>query len=230
MLWKYLSKPDIIRNIKMEALMAKLYRLMLFGALAALVAAMFFYAYRVVVELHNESLLATQKIENLTQQLNAANEIILLSSEFGFSTDIVIAVAEESRRRFSEDPTNIAWRLVRTPENLTYIMLSVIYAESAGDAKAVGDGGKARGLTQIWISTAKDYDPDATAEKLRNPEYNIRLGMDHFQRLLEKYRGNVNLALYSWNRGEGTVDSLLLSGYSDRVDNGFAQKVIAAVH
>jgi hypothetical protein len=36
----------------------------------------------------------------------------------------------------------------------------------------------------------------------------------------------VALALYSWNRGAGTVDRLLL--YGESPDNGFAKKVYEA--
>ena len=117
------------------------------------------------------------------------------------------------------------WRLVRTPEFMSYIMLSLIYAESKGDASAIGDGGKARGLTQLWVSTARDYG-DVTAEQLHQPETNIDFAFQHFHHLLKKYHGNLALALYAWNRGSGKGDKLLLYGESPQ--NGYAKKVYEA--
>ena len=90
---------------------------------------------------------------------------------------------------------------------------------------AVGDGGKARGLTQIWVSTAREYG-NVTAEQLQRPETNISFAFKHFQHLLQKYRGNLALALYAWNRGSGRVDKLLLYGESPQ--NGYAKKVYEA--
>lgn len=168
-------------------------------------------------------------IQSLSEEAALYKGIVELSAEFGFSTDVVVFVQTESMIRMAATPDNPAWRLIRTPENLTYIMLSLIYAESGGDPNAIGDSGKAVGLTQIWTTTAKDYDPEATVDKLRNPEYNVHLGFEHFQRLLEKYRGNITLALHSWNRGEGTVDTLMMAGYIDKIDNGYAKKVIRSV-
>ena len=97
--------------------------------------------------------------------------------------------------------------------------------DSASTSEGVGDGGKARGLTQLWVSTARQYG-DVTPEQLHLPETNISFSFKHFRHLLKKYRGNLALALYAWNRGAGKVDKLLIYGESPQ--NGYAKKIYEA--
>jgi soluble lytic murein transglycosylase-like protein len=101
-------------------------------------------------------------------------------------------------------------------------MLSIIYVESKGKANAIGDSGKARGLTQIWTTTAQEYGP-VSAEELLDPKINIEYGFKHFEKLLESYKGNIALALYAWNRGKGKVDKLI--SYDMSPQNSYALKV-----
>ncbi len=104
-------------------------------------------------------------------------------------------------------------------------MLSLIYVESKGNTHAVGDGGKARGVTQIWVSTAQDYG-DVTAEQLPRPGTNISFAFKHFHHLLKKFQGNLALTLYAWNRGSRKVDQLLR--YGEPPGNSYAKKVYQA--
>lgn len=145
-----------------------------------------------------------------------------LAKEFKIDPSIVRMV-----HRFSEEyvDQSLEWRLLRNPEAVTYLMLSIIHTESRGNPSAVGDQGQARGLTQIWVSTASHYG-DVTAEQLLDPETNIRYSYKHFHYLLKKYKGNFPLALYGWNRGPGTVDRLIRYGNSPA--NGYGRKVYHA--
>ncbi len=146
-----------------------------------------------------------------------------LAAEFGMSPQIVALVDRYARQYV--DPAQPEWRLVQTPEFMTHLMLSVIWAESRGDPRAVGDSGRARGLTQIWVSTAQQYG-EVTASELLDPELNLEYSFQHFHYLLKRYRGNLAMALYSWNRGEGTVDRLLRYGKTPA--NGYGRKVYRA--
>jgi len=149
-----------------------------------------------------------------------------LATEFHFDPYIVILVRHEAKKMYKEDES--AWRFIQTPDYAAYLMLSVIYVESKGDPNQIGDSGKAVGLSQIWLSTANDYEDISKADLLL-PENNVRLAFVHFKRLLEKYNGNFALALYAWNRGEGTVDKLI--AYSEPVENSYGAKVYnAALH
>ncbi len=176
----------------------------------------------------------SERLKNELAQLNITNHnlkeendrlryINSLAIEFSMDPLIVTLVDQYSRQYLNHSASE--WRLLKTPEFLTYIMLSLIYAESKGDAGAVGDGGKARGLTQIWVTTARDYG-NVSADQLLDPETNIAYAFKHFHGLLKKYRGNLAMVLYAWNRGPGTVDRLLLYGQSP--ENGYGKRVYQA--
>ena len=169
-----------------------------------------------IAVLSEQNLILTEK----TEHLSYVNDLAI---EFSMDPAIVILIDRYSREYMKDGGPE--WRLVRTPEFMSYIMLSLIYVESKGNTHAVGDGGKARGLTQIWVSTARDYG-NVTAEQLHRPETNLSFAFKHFQHLLQKYRGNLALALYAWNRGSGKVDRLLVYGESPQ--NGYAEKVYEA--
>lgn len=160
----------------------------------------------------------TLRTEN--KQLSYIND---LAVEFSMDPFIVTLVDHHSRKFLKKDEPE--WRLAKTPEFLTYLMLSLIYAESKGDPNTIGDGGKARGLTQIWLTTAREYG-DVSAQQLLDPETNLSYSFKHFQFLLKKYKGNLALALYAWNRGHGTVDRLLIYGQSPQ--NSYGRKVYEA--
>jgi hypothetical protein len=164
-----------------------------------------------------------KKCDSLREENEHLRYINSLSVEFSMDPLIVTLVDQYSRDYLQTGGPE--WRLVKTPEFLTYIMLSIIYAESKGNPCAVGDNGKARGLTQIWVSTANDYGA-VTPEQLLDPETNISYSFKHFQGLLRKYSGNLAMALYAWNRGSGTVDNLLIYGRSP--ENGYGKKVYQA--
>ncbi|MEE8348907.1 MAG: lytic transglycosylase domain-containing protein [Acidobacteriota bacterium] len=176
----------------------------------------------------NESLSSenlTLNTQNAALQARArqVTHINHLATEFSMDPSIVTLVDRYAHKFMNSAGTE--WRLLRTPEFLTYIMLSLIHTESRGNPDAIGDGGKARGLTQIWVSTARQYG-EVTAAELHQPETNISFAFQHFHHLLKRYRGNLALALYAWNRGSGTVDKLLTYGESPQ--NGFAKKVYEA--
>jgi hypothetical protein len=176
-----------------------------------------------IATLSNENQALVHKNQVLTQTEEKLRYVYDLATEFSIDPVIVTLVDHYARENMREDEPE--WRLVRTPEFMTYVMLSLIYVESNGNTHAVGDGGKARGLTQIWVSTANDYG-DVTPEQLHLPETNISYAFKHFHSLLKKYRGNLALALYAWNRGAGKVDKLLVYGESPQ--NGYAKKIYEA--
>jgi soluble lytic murein transglycosylase-like protein len=80
------------------------------------------------------------------------------------------------------------------------LMDALIRVESGYDPKAVSHKG-AMGLMQLMPATASRLG-------VRNPfdaEQNIRGGMREFARLVDRYRGNLQLALAAYNAGEGAV-------------------------
>jgi soluble lytic murein transglycosylase-like protein len=148
-----------------------------------------------------------------------------LAIEFGFNPIIIEIVDNESRAAFKSAKGD-EFRLIQTHEYLTHIFLSMIYTESKGVIDARGDKGKAYGLTQIWLSTARDYQPELKSGQLYDPQVNVSVSMEHFRYLLTEYRGNFTLALLAWNRGKAKVDSMIAWGKSPA--NGYGARVFNA--
>ncbi|HEX6371194.1 MAG TPA: lytic transglycosylase domain-containing protein [Longimicrobium sp.] len=80
------------------------------------------------------------------------------------------------------------------------------------------------GLTQLMLPTARWFKRDATESDLRDSETNLEIGFRYLGELIDRYDGNVNLALTAYNRGTGTVDRVLERGGNP--DNGYARKVL----
>lgn len=82
----------------------------------------------------------------------------------------------------------------------------------------------ALGLTQVMPRTAAWLQPGTTRQDLYDRQTNLRLGFRYLDQMIEKYKGNVKLALLAYNRGPGTVDNVLARGGNP--DNGYADKVL----
>ncbi len=81
------------------------------------------------------------------------------------------------------------------------LIKAVIAAESAGRADSLSSK-DAKGLMQLTDSTAKDM---GVANPF-NPRENIMGGSKYLKSLMEKYSGNLDKALASYNAGPGAVD------------------------
>lgn len=170
------------------------------------------------------NMILQQTVVETSKENTYRDRVYNLSVEFGFDPLVVELVNFEAKEVMKVGGNE--WRLIQTPAYLTYLMLSLIAVESNGNTWAIGDKGKARGLTQIWTTTAKLYQEDITAEALLNPQVNIEISFKHFHSLLKKYYGNFGLVLYAWNRGSGKVDRLI--AYGRAVENGYGRKVYTA--
>ena len=82
----------------------------------------------------------------------------------------------------------------------------------------------ALGLTQVMPRTAAWIAPGTTSKDLYDRDTNLRLGFRYLDQMIDKYKGNVKLALLAYNRGPGTVDRVLDRGGNP--DNGYADKVL----
>lgn len=81
------------------------------------------------------------------------------------------------------------------------LVMAVIKAESNFDHGAVSVKG-AKGMMQILPRSF----PDKDEEDLFDPLENVAIGVSHLKKLLDKYNGNVTLALAAYNAGEGAVN------------------------
>lgn len=81
------------------------------------------------------------------------------------------------------------------------LIRAVIQAESGGDPYAVSPAG-AQGLMQLMPETARELgvtDPF-------DPQQNIQAGTRYLRMLLDRYNGDVRLALEAYNRGMGNLE------------------------
>lgn len=129
--------------------------------------------------------------------------------EFGISEAMASDIYDIAQQEGLEP--RVAYGLVRT--------------ESTFKETAVSHVG-ARGLTQVMPRTAKWLVPGTKAEDLYDRKTNLKLGFKYLNQLVDKYRGNMKLALLAYNRGPGTVDKVLKRGGNP--DNGYAKKVLGS--
>ena len=99
--------------------------------------------------------------------------------------------------RFSEEISEIAARHGVAAD----LVESVIRVESAFNPRAVSNKG-AQGLMQLMPRTASSLG----VRNAFDPRENIEGGVRHLRYLLDKYPGNVSLALAAYNAGEKAVD------------------------
>lgn len=111
-----------------------------------------------------------------------------------------------------------------TKENIDpQIAFGLVKTESSFRRTVVSWAG-AVGYTQLLPSTARWIAPGTSRSDLFDTETNLRIGFRYLRYLLNKYDGNLRLALTAYNRGPGTVDRLLDRGRNP--ENGYADRVL----
>ena len=109
-----------------------------------------------------------------------------------------LRMSETSRNQYATEIREIASRHRVDPT----LVESVIRAESAFNPTAVSRTG-ARGLMQLMPKTAMALG----VRDSFNPRENIDGGVRHLRYLLDRYPGNLPLAVAAYNAGEGAVDA-----------------------
>jgi soluble lytic murein transglycosylase-like protein len=143
----------------------------------------------------------SQEEQERERQIEAAME------DFNISRDLAEDIYDVARETKVEP--KLAFGLIRT--------------ESTFNERAVSPVG-ARGLTQVMPRTAAWLVPGTTTQDLFDRQTNLRLGFRYLNQMIDKYEGNVRLALLAYNRGPGTVDKVLRQGGDP--NNGYADKVL----
>jgi soluble lytic murein transglycosylase-like protein len=103
------------------------------------------------------------------------------------------------------------------------LAFGLVATESEFNRRAVSSMG-AVGYTQLMPSTARFFRPGVEREALFDRDTNLRLGFRFLRTLIDKYHGNVELALLAYNRGPDRVDAILRDGGDP--DNGYPRLVL----
>ena len=103
------------------------------------------------------------------------------------------------------------------------IAFGLVRTESGFSNKATSRVG-AIGLSQLMPRTARWLKPGTTVRELRDPAQNVDIGFGYLRRLIDRYEGDVEMALLAYNRGPGTVDRIVKKGGDP--DNGYAAAVL----
>lgn len=83
------------------------------------------------------------------------------------------------------------------------VVTALVRAESAFDPRAVSRKG-ARGLMQLMPATARRF--GVGPEDIFDPVRNLEAGVRYLRWLLDRFDGELHLALAAYNAGEGTVE------------------------
>lgn len=144
------------------------------------------------------------KLRNLIIGLIVIFGIIILS--------VIIAVSFLSHRfypmQFENEINDNATKYNLEPS----LVCAIVYEESKFDPDVVSDK-DAIGLMQILPDTANVLAKEMGIQNLQRddlflPEINVRFGTYYFRQLLDRYGGDVDLALAAYNAGFGTVDKV----------------------
>lgn len=99
----------------------------------------------------------------------------------------------------------------------------LVQMESGFNRRAVSPVG-AVGYTQLMPATAFELDASLEYRDLFDSETNLRLGFRYLRWLIDRYEGNLRVALLAYNRGLGTVDNIRQAGGDPA--NGYARSIM----
>lgn len=99
----------------------------------------------------------------------------------------------------------------------------LVRVESGFVQRAVSPVG-AVGLAQLMPATAYEMDRSLTYQDLFDRKTNLRLGFRYLRYMIQRYDGDLRLALLAYNRGPGTVDRVRRAGEDPA--NGYARAVM----
>jgi soluble lytic murein transglycosylase-like protein len=106
------------------------------------------------------------------------------------------------------------------------LAFSLIRVESGFMRNAVSSKG-AVGLTQLMPSTARFLEPGVSYQQLFDRQTNLRIGFRYLREMIERYDGDLHLALLAYNRGPTRVDSIRRAGGDPA--NGYARSVLGGL-
>src|ERR1043165_6424802 len=147
------------------------------------------------------------ELDMVRAQFDRANRIIEYSRRYEITASMASSIFDAALGE-GIDP-ELGFRLVRL--------------ESEFNPKARSSVG-AIGLTQLMPSTARLYQRGVTVQDLYDGDTNLKIGFRYLRNLMKLYKGNVEVALVAYNRGEDAVDADRKAGRDPR--NGYQRRVM----
>ena len=132
----------------------------------------------------------------IVHKLNAIFILALVLACSGFVSDAMAERSDLGTKKVQRLVATIATKNGTVPPALA---LAVAKVESSFRANAISPVG-AKGVMQIMPATAEGVF-DISADKLSDPEINIRIGVSYLERLYRRYGGRWDLALSHYNGG-----------------------------
>lgn len=147
------------------------------------------------------------ELELVRLEMTRLQEIMEFSRRYNIPADLATAINDIA---LSEGiAPALAFRLVQVE--------SGFYRRAVSPVGAVG-------YAQLMPPTAFEMDPTLEYQDLFDRDTNLRLGFRYLRQMLDKYDGDLRLALLAYNRGPGTVDSIRRVGGDPA--NGYARAVM----
>lgn len=150
------------------------------------------------------------ELQLVRMELDRLQEIMEYSRRYAIPADLAAAINDIALAEGIAP--SIAFQLVRV--------------ESGFHNRAISPVG-AVGLAQLMPPTAFELDPNLRYADLFDRETNLRLGFRYLRQMIDRYDGDLRTALLAYNRGPGTVDSILREGGDP--SNGYARAVLGGV-
>ncbi|WP_053178223.1 bifunctional lytic transglycosylase/C40 family peptidase [Peribacillus loiseleuriae] len=160
-----------------------------------------------------------------------AGILLLLTSIFGFALFVSISLGGENQFESGMSSEGAGGTAQVSPEVLRYEPLIRKYAEENGISEFVGlimaliqqeSGGRL--LDVMQSSESIGLLPGA----ITDPEYSIQIGVKYFAEVMKQAKGDINLALQSYNFGNGFIGyALERGGYSKEIATQFSSMMAA---
>ncbi len=152
----------------------------------------------------------------IADQAQTIGEHILvaeLAREIG-RRDLAVNLADYAAADGHAGFTRIGYPQLQTPEGSNWTMIHALARQESQFAENAISHAGARGLMQFMPATARmearhagvQYSADRLIE---DPQYSMRLGSNHIERLLANYGGSYPLAIAAYNAGPGRVNQWL---------------------
>lgn len=128
--------------------------------------------------------------------------------------DLAVNVSEAAGADGLQSFVAQGFPVLSLPQGADFTLVHAIARQESQFAENAISHAGARGLMQLMPGTAREEAGKAgirymSASLIEDPQYNIRLGSNHIQRLLSRYNGSYPLAFAAYNAGPGNVNKWL---------------------